>query len=518
MENDYERQRLENIEKNRKLLQELELTQAASAFRAATEQKKPSPASKSSSSSKKRARSTPVKKEVEEFVPRRTSSRLKGIPAESELAKRKADEQEAVFKEVERAKRQRVAGELDLSDIVVPGKEWDRTTNFFSDVKTERYQRTFTDDDVKKTTDGDLKAVRRKMMDLQLHESFDPVDIKIVPERIYCMAFHPMTSKQLVFAGDKIGNLGIFDASSPLSNPDYNPDEDEEQYSQIPNVSTFKLHSRSIATFQFEPSTPEALYSASYDGSIRKLDLVAHKSDEVFAAEDAAESLHSDAAISGLEFYDPHVIYFSTLTGYIGRKDLREKAPAKVWECHEKKIGGFTLNPRNPYLAATASLDRTMKIWDLRRIVGKGDAAKPHLVAEHESRLSVSSAVWSSNGKVVTTGYDDTVKVFDFSESKSWKEGHKIEELSPASVIRHNNQTGRWVTILRAQWQQSPTGIQKFCIGNMNRFVDIYSETGEQLGQLGGDLVTAVPAVAQFHPTQDWICGGTASGKVCLWI
>ncbi|EPS45440.1 hypothetical protein H072_562 [Dactylellina haptotyla CBS 200.50] len=517
MDNDYERQRLENIEKNRKLLQELELTQASNAFRAATEQKKAAVSSVSKASSKKRTRPPPVKKEEEEFTPRRTSSRIRGIAADSEIAKRKADAQEAAFKEVERAKRQRVAGELSLSDIAIPGKEWDRTTNFLSDVKGERYARTFTDDDVNETTDADLKAIRKKLMGLKLHEKFDPVDIKITPERIYCMAFHPVTSKQLTFAGDKIGNLGIFDASNPLPNSDYNPDEDDEALSHIPNVATFKLHSRSIATLTVDPTSAESLYSTSYDGSIRKLDLVAHKSDEVFAAEDAKETLHKDAAISGMDFYDPNIIYFSTLTGEIGRKDLRDKAAATIWECHEKKIGGFTLNPRNPYLAATASLDRTMKIWDLRKITGKGENAKPHMVLEHESRLSVSSAIWSSNGKVATTGYDDTVKVFDFGESKSWKEGYKLEDVKPDVTIKHNNQTGRWVTILRAQWQQSPTGPQKFCIGNMNRFVDIYSETGEMLAQLGGELVTAVPAVAQFHPTQDWIVGGTASGKVCLW-
>ncbi|KAK6352808.1 hypothetical protein TWF696_004811 [Orbilia brochopaga] len=513
--NDYERRRLENIEKNRKLLQELELTQAADAFRATTEQKKVT-ASKPSAP-KKKARPPPVKKEPVEAAPRRTSSRIRGIPAESEAAKRKADEQDAAFREAEKSKRQRVGGELSLSDIAVSGKGLDANVSLLPDIKGERYQRTFTDDDVSQTTDADLKSLRQRLMGLKLHERFEPVDIKITQERIYCMAFHPIASKQLVFAGDKIGNLGIFDASNPLPNPNYVPDEDDESASQIPNISTFKLHARSISNLLIDPNSAERLYSTSYDGSIRKLDLVAHKSDEVFAAEDATERLHDDAAISGMDFFDPNVIYFSTLTGELCRKDLRDKAPVTVWECHEKKIGGFSLNPRNTYLAATASLDRTMKIWDLRKIVGKGESAKPHLVAEHESRLSVSSAVWSSNGKVATTGYDDTVKVFDFGESKSWKAGHEISEVEPSAVIRHNNQTGRWVTILRAQWHQSPVGPQKFCIGNMNRFVDIYSENGTQLAQLGDDLVTAVPAVVQFHPQQDWICGGTASGKVCLW-
>ena len=60
--------------------------------------------------------------------------------------------------------------------------------------------------------------------------------------------------------------------------------------------------------------------------------------------------------------------------------------------------------------------------------------------------------------------------------------------------------------------------MQKFCIGNMNRFVDVYSADGTQLAQLGGDNITAVPAVAVFHQTNDWIAAGTASGKLCLWM
>lgn len=72
---------------------------------------------------------------------------------------------------------------------------------------------------------------------------------------------------------------------------------------------------------------------------------------------------------------------------------------------------------------------------------------------------------------------------------------------------------------LRAQWQLQPQdSIQRFVIGNMNRFVDVYTGSGQQLAQLGGDGITAVPSVAQFHPSNDWIAAGTASGKLCLWM
>lgn len=76
-----------------------------------------------------------------------------------------------------------------------------------------------------------------------------------------------------------------------------------------------------------------------------------------------------------------------------------------------------------------------------------------------------------------------------------------------------------FLSSLRPQWQLNPQSrIQRFCIGNMNRFVDVYSGSGDQLAQLGGDGITAVPAVAVFHRSKNWVAGGTASGKVCLWM
>lgn len=82
-----------------------------------------------------------------------------------------------------------------------------------------------------------------------------------------------------------------------------------------------------------------------------------------------------------------------------------------------------------------------------------------------------------------------------------------------------NASTGRWVTILRPQWQRHPEdNIHKFVIGNMNRFVDVFAADGSQLAQLGDPRITAVPAVAVWHESKEWIAAGTASGKLCLWM
>lgn len=330
------------------------------------------------------------------------------------------------------------------------------------------------------------------------------------------MGFHPTEEKPIIFAGDKEGHLGVFDASQM---PEVDDDDDEEADYPAPVISAFKVHARTVTSFHFHPADSAAVYSASYDSSIRKLDLQKGVSVDVFAPADAGDDLPISAIDMGAS--DPNLIFFSTLDGSFGRHDLRTAAKdAEVWRLLDHKIGGFSLHPLHPHLFATASLDRTLKIWDLRRITGKGDLRHPALLGEHESRLSVSHASWSGGGHVATSSYDDTIKIYNFPDAGAWEAGHDLgaEEMVPTHTVRHNNQTGRWVTILKPQWQMRPKdGLQKFVIGNMNRFVDVFAADGEQLAQLDGEGITAVPAVAHFHPSMDWVAGGTASGKLCLW-
>ena len=539
---EYEQQRQANIAQRDKLLKQL----ALDAGKAGLGPQKVAP--KSNKSSTLHKKKGPVKRvKVEDAGPRRTSSRLQGLTADSEVAKRKAEDEYVATQEAARSKRQRNSGDLKLSDVVVGGRNWDQSENYFADVVSRGanpYERTFGDSEVKETTDRELRSLREQMSGLELYSGFEPNRIKITPERIYSLGFHPTTDKQLVFAGDKLGNLGIFDASQTSaaikaenSVKKEEPDEDEEEVDSDPGITSFHCHTRTISAFQFSHANPSHLYTCSYDSSLRLLDLTKSKSTEIYAPSDSS----LDEPLSGVEMDPtaPHMLYFSRLDGHVGRTDTRAPNSTDVFQLSEKKIGGFSLNPANPHFIATASLDRYLRIWDLRKLSGKASRQLPALIGEHESRLSVSHAAFNSAGQVATASYDDTVKIHTFEGMGSWSPGHKVSdnEMAPSSIIRHNNQTGRWVTMsvfpalppridkltqrsLRAQWQlHPPNSIHRFCIGNMNRFVDIYTANGDQLAQLGGEgLITAVPAVAQFHPTEQWVAAGTASGKLCLWM
>lgn len=265
------------------------------------------------------------------------------------------------------------------------------------------------------------------------------------------MSFHPTESKPLIFAGDKLGNLGILDASqTPDTNVDNEEDEDPD-----PIITTIKPHSRTISALHIHPSDLSKLYTASYDSSIRALDLEKSIAIEAYAP----ASTSDDEPVSGVDMApdDPHVLYFTTLDGFFGRHDMRmsgsnspstrSKTATILYQLSEKKIGGFSLCPTQSHYFATASLDRTMKVWDLRHLSSKN----PEPVGEHTSSLSVSHAAFNRKGQIATSSYDNTLKVYDLGAKDfwNWKPNHTLseEDLEPNTVIRHNCQTGRWVTM-----------------------------------------------------------------------
>lgn len=103
----------------------------------------------------------------------------------------------------------------------------------------------------------------------------------------YAIGLHPTTEKPLVFAGDKLGNLGIIDCSQKA--PEVKEEDDEDVEYEGPSITTLKPHTRTIHTFQFSPHDSNALYSASYDSTVRKLDLAKGVAVEIYAPADKNE-------------------------------------------------------------------------------------------------------------------------------------------------------------------------------------------------------------------------------------
>ena len=180
---DFEKQRLANIAERDQLLKKL--TQDAQSSGIGFPPKRPAaaPAKKplhdaTGGGGKPKKKAAPKPKVVEEALPRRTSSRLRGITAESDIAKRKAEDESQAFAEAERAKKVRKSDAFSFNEMLVSGQKLGEKGLIGVDVVTKGvampYERTFGDEDIQKTTDKDLKTLREEMSGLQLWDAWEP--------------------------------------------------------------------------------------------------------------------------------------------------------------------------------------------------------------------------------------------------------------------------------------------------------------------------------------------------------
>ncbi|KAF9575304.1 hypothetical protein EC968_003656 [Mortierella alpina] len=346
-------------------------------------------------------------------------------------------------------------------------------------------------------------SLRKKVQALKIKGPWPTV--KVCQGRIYCMAIHENKDKILVCGGDIDGNLGFWDLDETLDE-NHEPDYDEE-----PNIYSYKAHTRTLSSMQYSPTDPTKLFTSSYDGSIRYLDLGKQQFIESYVvSSDASDHLGSVSLTSSGQ-----QLWFADDEGGVTLKDVRTPKDEMVFRklLHEKKVGCVNVNPKYDNLIVTSSLDRTMKIWDIRTFANyKEDEPIEHL-AEFPHGLSVTSAMWSPDGaSIASTSYDDNVRIFNnFKPSLP-----NLTEIPDPVRIRHNNNSGRWVTMLRAVWSHQ---FNWFSIGNMNKSVDIYSRgTGDLMANLRDPQnLTTVPAVNAWHPNRVLLASGMANGKMVIW-
>lgn len=169
---EFEKQRLANIAERDALLKKLSLeSQSAGLFAI--------PKTPGSNAPRPKKKAPPRRiKEEESPLPRRQSSRLRGLTADSEVVKRKAEEQYEAAREAERAKKLRRTDAYSANDMFIAGQKLTGDSLIGVDVVNkgvaEPYVRTFGDEDIKKTTDKDLKALREEMNGLSLWSQWDP--------------------------------------------------------------------------------------------------------------------------------------------------------------------------------------------------------------------------------------------------------------------------------------------------------------------------------------------------------
>ncbi|KAJ3306369.1 hypothetical protein HDV03_005336 [Kappamyces sp. JEL0829] len=472
MATEYERQRLENIKANNKILSSLGLAETPIAV------VKDEPAVKKRKTAK--AKVAAVKQEVQ---PRRVSLRKLGQDPDGTVAKTLKEEAEQ-RRELDEWSKARVKGTIEMNQ-----EELDLT--FLSQLQS------LNEEPIEFAAASGLEnEPKNSFQDYKNPIAFNG-SVKVAREMIYAIDCHPSATKILAVVGDKKGSVGIWDVSDTIAKSQTGPEEEVE-----PNVITFKPHSRSISRIMHTTTDLNRVYTSSYDGSVRVMDINKQKFEEVY--------VHPEEHALGLFDIHESSLWFCTHHGEIGQMDIRARRESSaVYEASEKKLNTIHINPQTPHLLVTAGLDHIVRIFDARNLKTE---AEPVKTFEHGK--SVNSAFWDPvyGLDVLSLSFDDTIGV--------WK--NAAGESSKHIAIRHNNNTGRWVQKFKACWRPfAHDGQSVFAVGNMTRRVDIYGgKAGRELASLSDpERLTAIPAVNVFHPNPSvgMIISGNASGRMSVW-
>lgn len=341
---------------------------------------------------------------------------------------------------------------------------------------------------------------------------------KVVPDRIYGIAAHPSPHQLIVCAGDKSGYVGIWNVDA------YHPEKDTDKA-----VHVFKYHSGAAACLQWN-SNGTSLLSASYDGTVRVLDVATASAQQVFATfDDDPVHAHRPGANTdtGYRFWTQYAcwdaseqgLFVATSIGTALHVDLRTAPASKVTfheQLAEKKINTLSLH-RNGHTLLSAGLDCQLQTWDWRKL---GDnrtsrhSKAPSPVASYHCGKSVNSAFFSPTGTyAVATTMAHKLDIFTNLERASGSNS------KPTKSLRHDNLTGRWLTTFMAVWH--PT-LDVFGVGSMQkpRAVEIFdpSRNVPLVRAIQGDALTAVASRCAFHASTDRpvLVGGNSSGRVTI--
>lgn len=504
----FQKKRLENIKRNNDLLKKLNLNNIINLPRGeqstSTNQQKKRQVKSVSKSTKR------IKKEKPIAIPTRRSRRLQGQSAtvnDDETSKYLDDNLEpkknvnsrenslspALWEDV------KIIGDVKLTDIIKDTEKLNKLNSlklssgdFFDELREFQKKQSGT------IGKDEWMAISDK------YENMEMIETKVIYERISSLYSHPDKTQKIIIAGDVSGNIGLWTVNfKQFIEDNYDSDED---------VTRFQLFNKNVSKIDCFPNKSDNLLATSYDGRVRSINLESLKSDELITLKNEYDDILgvSDCQFS---YSDQNVLYITTLSGEFTQLDVRENNKNVTFRrLADKKIGSMCINPQKPYQIATGSLDRTLKLWDIRKIVKEpewsqyDDFPSHEIIAKYNSRLSVSAVSFSPNDNtLVCNGYDDTIRLFDVSDKSLTS-----NELIPKLTIKHNCQTGRWTSILKAKFKPNEN---IFAIANMSRAIDIYTSQGQQLAHM---RTPTVPAVVSWHPSQSWIAGGNSSGKVFL--
>uniref|UniRef100_UPI0037E75719 DNA damage-binding protein 2 n=1 Tax=Semicossyphus pulcher TaxID=241346 RepID=UPI0037E75719 len=328
----------------------------------------------------------------------------------------------------------------------------------------------------------------RSLSSYHFHGATSPFD-----RRITCLEWHP-THPSTLAVGSKGGDIYLWDFEVPA----------KKTFIQGSGAGDF------IGGMKFCPKDLSKVYVASGQGSLTLQSLEGHSATLLSRTQDCGHDHHDvcfwyccvDVSVSRQMLVTGDNVGQLLLLGLDGQKIFSEKL-------HKAKVTHAEFNSRCDWLLATASVDHTVKLWDLRNIKDKKS-----FLHEMPHEKAVNSAYFNpvDCSKLLTTDQYDQIRVYS---SPDWSK--------PQHIIQHPHRQFQHLTPIKATWHPVYDLIvagrypdDRVCPGDQ-RTVDIFdSNTAELVCQLQDPNASGIKSVNKFNPMGD-VLGSGMGVTVLVW-
>ncbi|XP_030282597.1 DNA damage-binding protein 2 isoform X2 [Sparus aurata] len=319
----------------------------------------------------------------------------------------------------------------------------------------------------------------RSLSSYHFHGATSPFD-----RRITCLEWHP-THPTTLAVGSKGGDLYLWDFETPT----------KQTFIQGMGAGD------SVTDMKFNSLNPTQLFTSSIGGTTALRDFNGTTL-TVFASTHTLNYWYCcvDVSVSRKMLVTGDNVGKLTLLSLDGQKIFDDKL-------HKAKVTHAEFNSRCDWLLATASVDHTVKLWDLRNIKDKKS-----FLHELPHDKAVNSAYFNplDCSKLLTTDQFDQIRVYSSSD---WSK--------PQHIIQHPHRQFQHLTPIKATWHPVYDLVvagrypdDRICPGDQ-RTIDIYdANTAELVYQLQDPAAAGIKCVNKFNPMGKVI--GTGMGVTVL--
>ncbi|XP_072278091.1 DNA damage-binding protein 2 [Pyxicephalus adspersus] len=261
-----------------------------------------------------------------------------------------------------------------------------------------------------------------------------------------------------------------------------------------------------ITGMKFDPFNSNQIYTSSVAGSTILQDLTGRTIQMYTNTEDWAMWYCS---------LDVSASRQCVVTGdNVGNVVLLETCGKEIFKMrlHKKKVTHVEFNPRCDWLLATASVDQTVKLWDMRNIKDKSSClyTMPHT-------RGVNSAYFSpwDGAKLLTTDQHSEIRVYSASD---WS--------MPQRIIPHPHRQFQHLTAIKATWHprydlivagRYPDPQFPGYTSDELRTVDVFDgQTGNIVCQLYDPYASGIVSLNKFNPMGDLLASGMGF-NILIW-